>query len=319
MNAEIFAEWLRRHGHQVFRTESSYWYDAGMRVYQAFPYHWLIKPQDKELSILFKKHHVLGLRYSTPIGSSQGCISYHAVLCKPNYKLEDLDRRSRQNVRVGLRNCHIEKISIERLAEEGLELENDTASRQNRDLQLTKDRWRLRYQAAANLPGFEAWGALVGERLVASILLFQMEDTIELISQQCHRDFLKARVNNALAFKVTESMVRRPGIRSVFYTLQSLDAPASVDEFKFRLGYTPKPVRQKVVFHPLISPAVNHFTYKGLKWLRDRRPDKPLFTKAEGVVRFYLSGKLSALNQEWPECLSSSKEELLKKLNPQTI
>jgi hypothetical protein len=319
MNAEIFAEWLRRQGHQILRTESSYWYDAGKRVYQAFPYHRLIQPQDAELSTLFKKQHAFGLRYSTSIDSLQGCISYHAILCKPNYKIEDLDRRSRQNVRMGLKNCRIEEITIERLAEEGWELENDTASRQNRDIQLTKEDWRRKYQSAADLPGFEAWGALVGKRLVASIFAFKMEDTIEMISQQCHRDFLKARVNNALAFKATETMVRRPGIRSVFYTLQSLDAPASVDEFKFRLGYAPKPVRQRVVFHPLISPAVNRLTYKGLKWLRDLRPDKSLFTKAEGVVRFYLSGKLSALNQEWPECLSSSKEELLKKLNPQTI
>ena len=37
MNSETFAEWLRRQGHRVYRTASSYWYEAGPRVLQAFP------------------------------------------------------------------------------------------------------------------------------------------------------------------------------------------------------------------------------------------------------------------------------------------
>ncbi len=102
--------------------------------------------------------------------------------------------------------------------------------------------WRRRCMAAADLPGFEAWGALVDGRLVASLLTFQIDDWYELISQQCHRDYLNARVNNALAFVVTQTMISRTGNRSIFYTLQSLDAPASVDDFKFRMGYRPKPV-----------------------------------------------------------------------------
>jgi len=40
MNIEIFAEWLRHQGHQIHKTQHSYWYDQGPCVYQAFPYHW---------------------------------------------------------------------------------------------------------------------------------------------------------------------------------------------------------------------------------------------------------------------------------------
>jgi hypothetical protein len=315
MNADVFAEWLRRQGYDVLRTESSYWYEASRRVYQAFPFHWVIEPEEDELVDMLRSRRAVALRYSTPVGAPVGRISYHAIYDKPSYELNDLDRRSRQNVRKGVERCRVEQISIERLAEDGWLLEMDTSNRQGRQAHFSKDAWCRRYMAAADLPGFEAWGAIVENRLVASLFMFQMDDCCELISQQCDREYLNARVNNALSFEVTQTMVRRRGILLVFYALQSLDAPSSVDQFKFRMGYRAKPVRQRVVFHPWISPLVNRASHAGLRWLRERWQDKALIRKAEGMVRFYLSGKTSAREQDWPECLSRSKEEMLSKLN----
>ena len=81
MNAETFAEWMRRQGHQVYRTASSYWYDAGPRVLQAFPYHWLITPDNKERNELMLRHGIIALRYSTPLEVSgrDGQLSYCAA------------------------------------------------------------------------------------------------------------------------------------------------------------------------------------------------------------------------------------------------
>jgi hypothetical protein len=315
MNPVIFSEWLKRQGYNVVKTKSSFWYNAGFRVYQAFPYHKLIQPDDCELFEIFRQHHAIGLRFSSPIDSNIGSVSYHATYSQKQYHLSSLDRRTRQNVRNGLSNCRIESITLDRLSDEGWDLEADTSSRQNRRNRMNRKKWRLRYNSAKDLPGFEAWGAIIGNRLVASILTFQMEDTIEMISQQCCRDFLKSKVNNALAFTVTKHMVDRPLIRSVFYTLQSLDAASKVDEFKFRLGFTPTPVRQRVVFHPWISAGVNHNTYAGIRWICERFPERALVTKAEGLFRFYLSGLKPAQEQVWPECLENRQVELLKTIH----
>lgn len=309
MNVEIFAEWLRRQEYSVIKTHSSYWYEARRRVYQAFPFHWMIEPCEDELHHLLTKQHAFALRYSTPLQSPLGCISYHAIYDKPTYTLDILDRRSRQNVRSGLKKCQVEPISLARLAEEGWSLEKDTANRQGRGLALSEAVWRLRCTAAEDLAGFEAWGALVDGRLVASLLTFQMEDWCELISQQCHRDYLNARVNNALTFVVTETMVRRPEIRSIFYALQSLDAPSSVDEFKFRMGYRASPLRQRVVFHPWFKPCANGLTSAMVRRLLRRYPGNYTLAKAEGMLRFHLQGKLSLKDQDWPECMIESRSE----------
>lgn len=303
MNADTFAEWLRRQGHKVFRSESSYWYDAGLRVLQAFPYHWVINPSDVEIFDLLKRENLVALRYSTPLQAAEGLVSYHVIYDGPTYTLDSLERRSRQNVRSGLKNCRIEPITLERLAEDGWLLEADTTARQGRARAAKKDAWRMRLLAAVGLPGFEAWGALVGDRLVASILSFQMEDCCELISQQCHREFLSARVNNALIFQITQNLVNRPMNHLIFYTIQSLDAPASVDEFKFRMGYRAFPVRQRVVFHPLLAPMITASSKTLVDKIAQRLPHNPNLPKVQGILRFYLEGRLPIAKQNLPECL----------------
>jgi hypothetical protein len=314
MNAEIFKEWLDRQGHHTIRTRCTQWYDAAPRVFQAFPYHWTVHPDEAEVIGLLREKHGVCLRYSSSISNPSGRISYHAVCNNKFYGLKDIDRRSRQNVRTGLTKCSVERISLERLAAEGWKLESDTCNRQSRRSQYNGQSFQKKILCARGLPGFEAWGALVQGNLAAYILCLQVEDTVELLMQACQRDALRLRVNHALAFTVTQTLLERNDIRSVFYTLQSLDAPASVDEFKFRMGYSAKPIRQRVVFHPLLSLLVNKLSYAGLKQLRKLWPYKPYITKAEGMARFYLSGKASASEQDWPECLSANKAELLNKL-----
>ena len=308
MNAQIFAEWLRRQGHRVVRTESSYWFDASPRVYQAFPYHWLIRPAEEELDDFLRRDRAIGLRYSTPVESPVGRISYHAVYEQAEYTLEMLDRRTRQNVRAGPSRCRVEPISLQRLAGEGWLLEADTVGRQGRSARMNEEAWRRRYLSACELPGFEAWGALVENRLVASLLSFQMDDCCELISQQCHREFMNARVNHALAFTVTQTMMSRPGIRSIFYTLQSLDAPSSVDDFKFRMGYVARKVRQRVVFHPWLQPAIGPACLAIARKLANSKPTIPVLPKAIGMIQFYIEGTRPLENQAWPECLARGDE-----------
>jgi hypothetical protein len=315
MNIEIFAEWLRHQGHQIHKTQHSYWYDQGPCVYQAFPYHWVFNPTDNELSDFLKSGLVIGLRYSAPIEAHQGSISYHAVYDKPAYGLGNLGKWARKNVRRGLKNCKVKPISFERLSFEGFVLHADTLDRQGRKLEIDREIWHNRCMAASNLPGFEAWGALVDEQLAASVITFQMDNWCYMLYQQCRREYLRDHVNNALSFIVTKTMVERPEIDSILYGLHSLDAPSSVDEFKFRMGYFAKPVRQRVIFHPILSPVFNIASHNILKSLCRWQPGNATLTKAEGMLRFYLQGKRPLSQQPWPPPLAERKVELIQHIN----
>jgi hypothetical protein len=77
------------------------------------------------------------------------------------------------------------------------------------------------------------------------------------------------------------------------------------------MGMIAKPVRQKIVFHPLLQPFANDFTYKSLKKWTARDPENSFLAKTEGILRFYLQGKRSLAEQDWPECLNEYKGKIL--------
>ena len=314
MNADIFAEWLRRQGHHVVRTASSYWYDAGPRVFQAFPYQWLIQPSTSELRKLMLGHGAAAIRYSTPFDAPHGTVSYHVVLTEP-YSLKTLRAQARNGVRRGLECCTIECISFDRLAEEGWNLQEDTLARQGRSGSMTQSEWQRICRAANGLPGFEAWGAIADGELAASVLIARLGDTYDVPYAQSHRKFLSKHINNALFYTVSRELLSRPEVREIFFCLHSLDAPESVDEFKFRMGLRAKPVRQRVVFHPFLTPFANESVHSVIARLLARHPDSRVFAKAEGMLRFYLQEKRPADSQDWPECLTDRKQELLQSLN----
>ncbi len=312
MNAETFAEWLKRQGYLVVRTESSYWFNQSVRVFQAFPYHWLVRPEESELKLLFGAHKALGLRYSTPLNSPEGYVSYHNIYNRPTYDFVDLKSNARNHVRQGLQHCEVTPIDFETLAEEGWNLLSDTLARQGRNAAVTKQSWQRRCRAAQGLPGFEAWGAFVNGKLGASLLSVQIDDWYHILYQQSSRDFLNYRVNNVLTFKVTQNALERPGVRSIHYGLHSLDAPASVDSFKFYMGYMSYPVRQRIVYNPLIKPFANRHTLAVAERMPQAIQNMGLFSKAKGMLYYYLAGQQSLDAQPWPECLAVNKQSILQ-------
>lgn len=313
MNPEGFAEWLRRQGHRVLRTRSSYWFDAGPRVFQAFPYHWVIEPTEEELRDLLCAEGAIGLRYSTPLEAEEGACSYHVIYERPSYELWDVDASIRSKVRRGLAGCEVGPIALERYAKEGWAIEQDTLERQHRHARRARDRWEQMVEAAFGLEGFEVWGAEVKGRLAATLMLVRIDDCVDLLYQQSHREFLPLRVNNALLFEATRALAARSGVRMIHNGLHSLDAPASVDRFKLRLGYTLNPLRQRVVFHPRLAPCLGSATAWMFERLAALFPQSEYIQKAEGLVRFHEHGKLPLARQPFPEILEAQREALCLK------
>jgi hypothetical protein len=303
---------LSRQGYRVIQTPSSYWCQCGPRVFQAFPYHWLIHPDEEELNQLFRDHKAIGLRYSTSISSFQGIVSYHVVYAGSNYTLSELPKKARYDVRKGLNQTNIEPVSFERLATEGWKARAETLQRQGRVGAENRAWWEKTCRSAEDLPGFEAWAALMNGEIVASLLAFRDDDWCSILYQQSMTEHLRNGVNNSLTYKFTEDVLGRSGISQIFYGLHSLDAPASVDDFKFRMRFTAKPVRQRVVFHPRLTPLMNLLgTSMLIPAFKKLRSMHPLFAKTEGFLRFYSLGRRPLAEQPWPECLANYKERLI--------
>jgi hypothetical protein len=302
MNAEVFAEWLRRQGHKIYKTPSSYWYNAGPHVLQAFPYHWIISPEEGEIRELMLKNRIIALRYSAPTDHYEGKMSYHIVLNKC-YDLTLLNQKTRNGVKRGMERFTVEEISFDRLATEGWILQEDTLVRQNRRGSMSQKQWELLCRSAKNLPGFHAFGAISGGELGGAVIVCRIDDVFAVPFAMSHCRFLQDHVNNALFFSVSCELLKRKSVNGIFFTVQSLDAPAKVDEFKLRMGFDPKMVRQNVVIHPYLKPLITPSVYSLNRRLLNRFPSSSLLAKSEGMMRFHLEGRRPADEQIWPECL----------------
>jgi len=298
---EPAVEWLRRQGHRVIYTPSSCWHSPARGIFQAFPYHQLISPSDEELRQVFRRGRALALRYSAPLTSPVGKLSYHVVYANPVYRLDQVSRQSRQNVCKGMAYADIEPISFTRLAgREGWALRQETLVRQGRIKAESEAWWERLCLSAEGLPGFEAWGASHGGKLVAALVAFRTGDCILMAYQQSLTAHMRFGVNNALAFVFTQEALARPGVKKLFYGLESLDASWEVDEFKLRMGYSLETVRQRVVFHPALRPLLKPATFAALNYLGGRVFRNPKILKAAGMVRFYLEGSRPLSQQEPP-------------------
>ena len=310
---EPAVEWLRRQGHRLVFSPSACWYDAAPGILQAFPYHLAITPSEDELHQVFREGRAGGLRYSAPLASPVGKISYHVVYAKPVYGWDQVSRQTRQNIRKGIEYAAIEPTSFNRLAEEGWALRADTLARQSRARAENEAWWKRLCLSAEGLPGFEAWGAFHDGKLVAALIAYLAEDCYLMLYQQSRTEHLKFGVNNALGFVFTQKALARPGVKRLFYGLESLDASWKVDEFKFRMGYTAEPVRQRVVFHPALRPIVTPATLAAFDYVGGKLLRSPRWLKAAGLMRFYLEGNRPLSRQECPGCLLGWREEWLGK------
>ncbi|MFZ3071066.1 MAG: hypothetical protein WA110_08105 [Anaerolineaceae bacterium] len=315
MSSEVFAEWLKRQGHRVYETHSSKWVNTGPKILQSFPYFLEIQPDLNENKELLRKSKAIALRYSTPISASEGQISYHVFFEGNDFSLRSLPKKVRHDVQHGLDYCEYEQISIQMMEEQGWRLREETLIRQGRQGAETKKWWSNLCRSAEGLPGFEMWGATRENKLVASILTFIDNGTASILYQQSLTEHLKYGINNTLAYVYVNNVLKNKKAEKIFYGLHSLDAPSSVDEFKFRMGFVAKPVRQRVIFNPLVAPLFNNLTYTGVKSINSLLKGNYFFDKSEGMLRFYLQGKRPLAEQEWPEVLLEQKETILAQMN----
>lgn len=300
MNAVTIAEWFRRQDIQIIQSDSSYWHTLGPRILQSIPYHWLITPSEEELEQLLLANKILGLRYSTPVSSPKGMVSYHVVYEAADYVLKSLSKKARYDVRKGLKNTCIQPIEFSALASEGWSVRLETLIRQGRTRAENQAWWKRLCDSASDLPGFEAWGAYADGVMAASLLAFQCDDWYSILYQQSKTEYLSTGVNNALTYAVTNEAIGRPSVNKIFYGLHSLDAPASVDEFKFRMGFKARTVRQRVVFHPALRKLFNSSSHAAICQVMRFFPTNPTLSKAEGMLRFYLQGNQPLALQKRP-------------------
>ncbi|GIW39883.1 MAG: hypothetical protein KatS3mg076_0460 [Candidatus Binatia bacterium] len=294
MKSEQYASFLSAIGHRVVRTESGLWYDAARYFLLGAPSHELREPPPEELRKLLVRGGFAGARYTAPL-HAKGRASYQIVCDDRDYSLEKLSANTRSKVRRGLRRCEIAPLSAEEARRHGYEAHRDTVVRQGRQGDWGRVRWDLFWDAVARTPDVEVRGAWVGNELAAFLVCLVFEDSAEFSVARSRTDALGAYPNNALVYRTLHEMLHERGLREVTFGIESLEPVGPLDEFKFSMGFRPRPIRQAVVFHPAVSLLLRRSSFRRLARAVARRGSESrgpsaFWRKAVGLLAFAEEG-----------------------------
>lgn len=284
MNRDGMAAFVERLGHRVVRGESCYWYDQTSRFCLAFPHSQPVSPSRAELRQVFRATRCFGVRFVTHPESS-GRASYALMLDDRAYDLDSLSANSRSKVRRGLKQCEVLRLDPAFVRIHGHAANNDTLRRTG----FTRDvyNWDRYWDAVAATPDVEVWGARRQHQLLAYLVAVPVEGCVDILVARSADDGLRYYPNNALLFTAARDLVQRPGIERILFGLEPLEAVAGVDSFKESMGFTRRPIRQRIVFHPFAERIARaRATARIASALARRRSAGVFWRKLEGLLTF---------------------------------
>ncbi len=240
------ADFFRRIGGRVVLLKSGLWTSRGCRLFEPVLLRAPVELSAHDRSSLWAGGSMF-LRYT--VSSDQiGRPSYIHLVEDKNYDLDSLLGNKRRETRRSLKFCHVERIPISYVIKHGLDLVSDTYLRQKRYIdERVLACWKKYFEASAENPLFEAWGAFVGEQLGAFRVNFTYRGGFYGEAIFNRQDLLKYQVMSALMFVSTREVIRRQEIDHVSYGIRPMfnDMPA-LDRFKESIGYKKIEVLEKI-------------------------------------------------------------------------
>jgi len=283
-----FANFLQTTGHRVLHGAGVPWYEASRGFFLSLPSHRKLALDSDDEQQLFAQWPCLGLRFPAAV-EGPGKLSYQIVCDDPDYGLAGLSANIRSKVRRGLKRCEVGPVGFAEIATEGRVADRDTLARQGRGERLDDRQWDAYWRAAAATAGMEGWAARVDGQMAAFLISVDFGDGyVEFLLARSRSDCLNAYPNNALIFHIAEEMLRRRGMRCITFGLESLEPVGALDEFKYGMGFRRDPLRQRVLFHPLLRPLLRRHGVRDLlyRFGGERGPEGGFWRKATGLLRF---------------------------------
>ncbi len=273
-------------GFKTHRSASGCWYEAGPRFLLGVPTHIPIDVTRGEATSILRATGALGLRYVTA-RADRGRASWQMTARGADYSMNAFSANTRSKIRRGLRNNVIRRITGAELCEHGERAFLDTVARQGRAERYGLDRWRRLLAAADRTDGIEIWSAWKDGELAAYLLVMVFQDTCELYEARSRDDMLRFYPNNALIYTVTEEMLVHRGLAQVTFGIEGLEELESLDQFKLAMGFERRPIRQHVIFHPLLRAPLALAPVRGaLGLLAGRRGASSFWKRARSLVGF---------------------------------
>lgn len=294
MEHSIAYEFFRNAGFKVYCSPSAEWYMIQEGMLMSIPYNKLISPSSKELDILLKESGALGLRFPTDV-ENYGFESKIEICENYDYGLQYLKHDAKNRVNKGQKNCEFKSVTVEELRSEGFQLNLKTLDRQGRkDPKGNRKYWDRICDGLSITSGVKIWGSYCQNHLAAYVVVFEMPEITEMVIQNSDSDYLQYCPNNLLTYNVARHyLVETEKKVPLCYGLGSLEETPGLDDYKIRMGFTLKPIKQQIYFRKeirwLLCPSLlKTFRFFNLNIFKGKNYK---FDKSYALLKRYLEQK----------------------------
>lgn len=266
-----YADWLREQGEPVFRAAGIDW-----RIY-----HYALVPVNDvpvpvaadrdELRRILRQSGSWLARFPGPARNDPDPVWYY-VVCDRVPPLDQLPKKARYELRLGLQSCTVRRLSAEWLAAHGYDCYRAAHDRYRNLRPAAEPDFARDVRARAEDP-FETWGAFVGGELAAYSTCIVTGEWVQHSTAKFHPGFLRARTAYALVRALIEEYVGARGLAMVNGT-RSVSHDTNYDHLLERMGFTRRGCELNVVYRPVFETLVNIAwpLRHALSWLPDAGP-----------------------------------------------
>ena len=286
MNHTQVAKFYRQMGHKVEQTPGGVWISGGPGFFLRVPAYETTPPTADEVDTLFRRHRLIGLRYTLEPGSGGKAGGIYFMRDR-EYDIPHLQPKERRKTRRGQENCQIRPMGFDELQRLGMPLNLDTLARQRRDDPLFSDaeRWARFCRAGAAVEGAQVWGAFVGDELATYTVIFRVGSIVSFVYTMSRTELMDRHSSPALTFTVTQTMIRNPEIEAVCYGPEGLSDSDGLDMYKQRMGFEKEPVVFAVQLRPVVRRALlNPTSRRVISAVTRRRPESDFYQRVQSIL-----------------------------------
>jgi hypothetical protein len=163
---------------------------------------------------------------------------YRCVCDIIDYDIKNIEsKNARHNVKRSLERCIFRKIDYQWLADIGYEVYVNASSRYKNFKVESRDAFKEKMLKSSKIPGAEAFGVFVGDKLVAYITLFICGQIVRGDIAHFDPAYSNSYPMFALYYNVTNHYLKAGAYKEVDRGTRPLMHETNIDDFLLRMGY----------------------------------------------------------------------------------
>lgn len=224
---------------EVFPFEDNYWVSRGSRkllTYTGPPLKETLELQ--AVKRFAHKKGALGVMWNYGQDYSEEGPWYRCVCDTVDYDMDKIkSKNARHNLRRSLKRCTVRPVDYLWLSDNGYDVYVKAASRYKNFKVESNEQFRKRMHSNSTVPGSEAFGVFVDDKLVAYVTLFICGQSVRGDTAHFDPAYSSSYPMYALYYTITHHYLKERGYKELDRGSRPLMHETNIDNFLLRLGY----------------------------------------------------------------------------------